>query len=76
MNPTTGSYDKLSVKPAFLWPLNIVFISAMATILTCTTATPAGYTLGKERFYGRAILFIIIICVMALLKQIIIIPLT
>lgn len=75
MNPTMGNYDKLFAKPAFLWLFNIVFISAMAMILTCITAALAGYALGKKRFYGRAILFTIIICAMALPKQVIVIPL-
>ena len=43
MNPTMGNYDKLFAKPAFLWLFNIVFISAMAMILTCITAALAGY---------------------------------
>ena len=75
MNPTMGNYDKLFAKPAFLWLFNIVFISAMAMLLTCITAALAGYALGKKRFYGRAILFTIIICAMALPKQVIVIPL-
>ena len=75
MNPTMGNYDKLFAKPAFLWLFNIVFISAMAMILTCITAALAGYALGKKRFYGRTILFTIIICAMALPKQVIVIPL-
>ena len=75
MNPTMGNYDKLFAKLAFLWLFNIVFISAMAMILTCITAALAGYALGKKRFYGRTILFTIIICAMALPKQVIVIPL-
>ena len=75
MNPTMGNYDKLFAKPAFLWLFNTVFISAMAMILTCITAALAGYALGKKRFYGRTILFTIIICAMALPKQVIVIPL-
>ena len=75
MNPTMGNYGKLFAKPAFLWLFNIVFISAMAMILTCITAALAGYALGKKRFYGRTILFTIIICAMALPKQVIVIPL-
>ena len=75
MNPTMGNYDKLFAKPAFLWLFNIVFISAMAMILTCITAALAGYALGKKRFYGRTILFTISICAMALPKQVIVIPL-
>ena len=65
-NPTVDNYARLFENPAFLWLFNIVFISAMAMLLTCITAALAGYALGKKRFYGRAILFTIIICAMAL----------
>ena len=44
-------------------------------ILTCITASLAGYALGKKRFIGRGVLFTIIICAMALPKQVIVIPL-
>ena len=74
-NPTVDNYARLFEHPAFLWLFNIVFISAMAMILTCITASLAGYALGKKRFYGRGILFTIIICAMALTKQVIVIPL-
>ena len=74
-NPTVDNYARLFEHPAFLWLFNIVFISAMAMILTCVTASLAGYALGKKRFYGRGILFTIIICAMALPKQVIVIPL-
>ena len=74
-NPTLDNYMRLFEKPAFRWLFNIVFISAMAMILTCLTAALAGYALAKKRFYGRAILFTVIICAMALPKQVIVIPL-
>ena len=74
-NPTVDNYMRLFEKPAFRWLFNIVFISAMAMILTCLTAALAGYALAKKRFYGRAILFTVIICAMALPKQVIVIPL-
>ena len=74
-NPTVDNYMRLFEKPAFRWLFNIVFISAMAMILTCLTASLAGYALAKKRFYGRAILFTVIICAMALPKQVIVIPL-
>ena len=73
--PTLDNYARLFEHEAFLWLFNIVFISAMAMILTCLTASLAGYALGKKRFYGRGILFTIIICAMALPKQVIVIPL-
>ena len=75
MEPTTDNYARLFEHPAFLWLFNIVFISGMAMVLTCITASLAGYALGKKRFIGRAVLFTIIICAMALPKQVIVIPL-
>lgn len=74
-NPTMDNYARLFDNPAFLWLFNIVFISAAAMVLTCITAALAGYALAKKRFYGRGILFTIIICAMALPKQVIVIPL-
>ena len=74
-NPTVDNYLRLFEHPAMLWMFNIVFISAAAMILTCLTASLAGYALAKKRFYGRAVLFTIIICAMALPKQVIVIPL-
>ena len=74
-NPTLENYAKLFERPAFKWLFNIIFISAAAMVLTCLTAALAGYALGKKRFYGRAVLFTIIICAMALPKQVIVIHL-
>ena len=75
MSPTLENYMELFDNPAFLWLFNIIFISAAAMVLTCITASLAGYALGKKRFIGRGILFTIIICAMALPKQVIVIPL-
>ena len=75
MSPTMENYMELFDNPAFLWLFNIIFISAAAMLLTCITASLAGYALGKKRFIGRGVLFTIIICAMALPKQVIVIPL-
>ena len=75
MGPTMENYMELFDNPAFLWLFNIIFISAAAMLLTCITASLAGYALGKKRFIGRGVLFTIIICAMALPKQVIVIPL-
>ena len=64
-----------SVPAAFRWLLNTVVMSVMAMLLTCATAAMAGYALAKKRFMGRAILFSMIVCAMALPKQVILIPL-
>ena len=60
---------------AIRWLLNTVFMAVMAMILTCITASMAGYALAKKRFPGRALLFSLIVCAMALPKQVILIPL-
>ncbi len=60
---------------AFRWLINTVFMAVTAMILTCITASMAGYALAKKRFRGRAIIFSLIVCAMALPKQVILIPL-
>lgn len=60
---------------AFRWLINAVFMAVMAMIITCVTAAMAGYALAKKRFNGRAIVFSLIVCAMALPKQVILIPL-
>jgi len=63
------------VPGAVRWLLNTVFMSLSAMILTCVTASMAGYALAKKRFRGRTLLFTLIVCAMALPKQVILIPL-
>ena len=60
---------------AFRWLINAVFMAVAAMIITCVTAAMAGYALAKKRFNGRALLFSLIVCAMALPKQVILIPL-
>lgn len=64
-----------TVPAAFRWLINTVFMSVAAMALTCVTAAMAGYALAKKRFRGRAVLFALIVCAMALPKQVILIPL-
>ncbi len=75
LSPTMENYTKLFSNPALRWLGNTVFMAVMAMFLTCLTASLAGYALAKKRFYGRGVLFTIIICAMALPKQVIVIPL-
>lgn len=81
-----GSYFSANGKPilisegpevpaAIRWLLNTVFMSVTAMLLTCVTAAMAGYALAKKRFVGRGVLFTLIVCAMALPKQVILIPL-
>ena len=64
-----------TVPAAYRWLVNSVFMSVAAMLLTCLTAAMAGYSLAKKRFYGRTVLFSLIVCAMALPKQVILIPL-
>ena len=64
-----------TVPAAVRWLVNTVFMSVTSMILTCITATMAGYALAKKRFVGRGLLFTLIVCAMALPKQVILIPL-
>ena len=63
------------VPGAIRWLVNTVFMAVAAMVLTCITASMAGYALAKKRFYGQKILFSLIVCAMALPKQVILIPL-
>jgi len=60
---------------AFRWLINTVLMAVVSMILTCITAAMAGYALAKKRFIGRSIVFTLIVCAMALPKQVIVIPL-
>ena len=63
------------VPAAIRWMVNTVFMSVAAMLLTCATAAMAGYALAKKRFIGRTLVFSLIVCAMALPKQVILIPL-
>ena len=64
-----------TVPGAIRWLVNTVFMSVTAMLLTCLTSAMAGYALAKKRFYGKTLLFSLIVCAMALPKQVILIPL-
>ena len=70
-----GSLVGPTIPGAIRWLINTVFMSAVSMLLTCFTAAMAGYALAKKRFYGRTILFSLIVAAMALPKQVILIPL-
>ena len=63
------------VPAAIRWLLNTVVMAVVSMILTCATAAMAGYALAKKRFVGRTVMFTLIVCAMALPKQVILIPL-
>lgn len=70
-----AGFDGPTVPGAIRWLFNTVVMAVLAMILTCITASMAGYALAKKRFIGRRILFSLVVCAMALPKQVILIPL-
>ena len=75
LEPTLDNYVRLFKQPAIQWLLNTIIIAVAAMALTCITAALAGYALAKKRFYGQTVLFSLLVCAMALPKQVIVIPL-
>ncbi len=63
------------IPAAIRWLVNTVFMSVTSMIITCVTSAMAGYVLAKKRFYGGTLVFSLIVCAMALPKQVVLIPL-
>ncbi|MCI8684558.1 MAG: carbohydrate ABC transporter permease [Lachnospiraceae bacterium] len=72
---TDVSFAGPEMPAAMRWLVNTVFMAVASMILTCITAAMAGYALAKKRFIGRTVMFSLIVCAMALPKQVILIPL-
>ena len=64
-----------TVPAALRWLVNTVFMSVSSMLITCLTAAMAGYVLAKKRFWGKTLIFTLVVCAMALPKQVILIPL-
>ena len=73
--PTLENFVKLFREPALKWFTNTVVMSFFSMILVCLTASLAGYAIAKKRFYGQSVVFSLIICAMALPKQVVLVPL-
>ena len=64
-----------TIPAAIRWLINTVFMSVASMLITCLTAAMAGYVLAKKRFWGKVVIFSLVVCAMALPKQVILIPL-
>ncbi len=64
-----------TVPAAIRWLINTVFMSVASMLITCLTSAMAGYVLAKKRFWGKTLIFSLVVCAMALPKQVILIPL-
>ena len=72
---TTIKITGPTVPAAIRWLINTVFMSVASMLITCLTAAMAGYVLAKKNFWGKALVFSLVVCAMALPKQVILIPL-
>ena len=72
---TTLTVTGPKIPAAIRWVINTVFMSVTSMIITCVTSAMAGYALAKKRFWGRTIVFSLIVCAMALPKQVVLVPL-
>ena len=64
-----------TVPAAIRWLINTVFMAVASMLITCLTSAMAGYVLAKKRFWGKTLIFTLVVCAMALPKQVILIPL-
>ncbi len=72
---TLENFTQLFQQPVWRWLGNSVVICLMSMLLVCLTASLAGYALAKKRFWGRRAIFTLLICAMALPRQVILVPL-
>ena len=68
---TTLTITGPTVPAAIRWLINTVFMSVASMLLTCLTSAMAGYVLAKKRFWGKTLIFTLVVCAMALPKQVI-----
>ena len=73
--PTLVSYFSLFKNPVLKWFGNSFIISLATMALVCVVSSMAGYVLAKKRFYGKALIFTILVSAMALPKQVVLVPL-
>ena len=64
-----------TVPAVFRWLVNTVFMAVTSMLITCITSAMAGYVLAKKRFWGKGLIFGLVVCAMALPKQVVLIPL-
>ena len=74
-SPTMDNFIRLFKNPALRWMFNSVIIAVLSMGFTCITAAMAGYAIAKKRFVGQTLLFSLLICAMALPKQVVLVPL-
>ena len=72
---TLENYEfMIGVKYFSRWLLNVLYISVMGVILTCTSASMAGYVLAKKKFPGGQFIFYAMLASMAIPGNTLLIP--
>lgn len=65
----------LSARPFFLYLLNSVLASSISVLVTVIVSSAAGYGLAQFRFFGRDVLFIIVLSTIMIPFEVIAVPL-
>lgn len=75
VNWTMGNYFEAFKQGNFLrYFSNTVFVSVTATVITVTINLMAGYALSKYRFFGRNVIFSIMLATLMIPLQVIMVP--
>lgn len=73
---TLANYEAVLQKYAILrWMFNSIFVAVVATAFTVLLAALAGYALARMQFFGRALLFSVIVSMLFVPVQITAVPL-
>ncbi len=75
LHPTLDNFVRVVGGHGARWLANSLLTSAVYTLLSVTVCTMAGYSLAKKRYPGRQFFFLMFIVVMAVPKNITLVPL-
>jgi multiple sugar transport system permease protein len=75
LHPTLDNFIKITASNGVRWLLNSVITSTAYTLLSVMVCTMAGYSFAKKKYPGRQLLFMMFIVVMAIPKNITLVPL-
>jgi multiple sugar transport system permease protein len=74
--PTLLNYQQLFTRfPAWRWMLNSCLVAGAATLLSLLISSMSGYAFGKKQFFGKRVLFVVLLSTMMMPQQVILIPL-
>ena len=69
------NYGRLFLQnPVIKWFANSLFVAGMTTIVVVLTNSMAGYAIAKKKFYGKMVMFWVIMGTLMLPRQVLIVP--